>query len=199
MKFNKTKCECDFFDKVRWIALKDNPYCANITNRDEDFISYIAQEQYRLEIDDIYGLNFANANELEYVIRILDAHKENVIELFFLGSLSKDKVFSNLNYLEYYMFSLFSFLSKKQLDDYYIGKIFNGNKIYHHERTEHRGESIYKFTDIALSYHKLFYIVSVFCVTNDKIKPLISSPNHLIKCIKESLDIKEIKVWHYRP
>lgn len=94
----------DIENKVRWIVIK------SLTERDEELFEYIEEEQYKLNIEDKFLIDFSN--EKDFVCEILETHRQSVIESFFYDLLKKDKALYNLNSFEYYMWSLCCFLEK---------------------------------------------------------------------------------------
>ena len=200
-RYLQKKYSYDLFDKVRWIALKANLGSIFIDDsrrtmkevRDRESIEYISREQNNLNIDSNYCIDFSSENETTNIREILDIHKNEVINCLFLDTLKKDKKFYKLDFFEYYMISLFSFLEKNKLKY----EDFNNKKMYHKEWSEQEGEWIYKFTEYGIIYYKLYYIVTLFCAKNENLKPLITSCEHTINCIKKNLDKKEITVLYH--
>ena len=185
-------------NKVRWIAIKGCLGTVFIDEkpkdvRDQDLVEYILQEQYKLNVEEEFLLDLSNDKEFDFVCSILDSHKQDVIESFFKGSLKKSKDFCRLDYLEYYMCSLWDFLEeiglKRKINDISLCKYLQKDGIY----------TTYKFTDYGIIYQKLYYITTLFCVTNDRIKPLFTDPKHTLKGIRKNLETGETSFWSYRP
>lgn len=192
----------DLFDKVRWIAIKvydgsifiDDSWKTSKEVRDKDLIEYIINEQHNFQVDNIHSIDISNKIEIAFVCDILDAHKNEVIENLFLNSLVKDEKFFNLDFLEYYMFSLRNFLEKKQLKR----DTFNNIVLYDYIRKE-GSYTTYELTDYGIIYQKLLYVVTLFCINNEKIKTLLTNPKNTINSVKKCLENQEITFGSYRP
>ena len=204
-KHKERKYARDLFDKVRWIAIKvSGVYGGSIfindsrktskEVRDKDLIEYIIDEQHNFKIDNFYSIDISNKIEKNFVCDILDAHKNEVIENLFLDLLTKDEKFFNLDFLEYYMFSLRNFLEKKQLKR----DTFNNIVLYDYIRKE-GSYTTYELTDYGIIYQKLLYVVTLFCTNNEKINILLTNPQKTINSVKENLENQEITFWSYRP
>lgn len=170
--------EHDMENKVRWIAVKST------TGRDEELFEYIMQEQYKLNVEDEFCIDFSS--EKDFVCEILEAHRQRVIESFFYNSLKKEKSIYNLNSVEYYMLSLQGFLEENLL------KEFNGKDMYKClESGTHK--CTYEFTNNATIYVKLYYIVTLFCATNESVK-LVFNVNYKLNNAKTILRNKKMTV-----
>lgn len=187
----------DLVDKVRWIAIQS--YMGSIGShgtckevRDRELFEYIENEQNNLNIEKDFCIDFSNEKEKDFVCKILEIHKQNVVESFFRDSLTKDKAFYQLKYLEYYMFSLRGFLENNihnEINDIRLLK-------YHQKDGSY---TTYELTDYGFIYQKLYYVATLFCVTNESIEPLFTSSQHTLKGIKQDLESREITFWTYRP
>ena len=145
----------DIEDKVRWIVIKSfsgtiGNHRTSKTVRDMELFEYIEEEQYRLNVDDKYRIDFST--EKNRVCEILETHRQMMIESYFFNSLKQDKAQYNLDYLEYYMWSLCCFL----------------------------GNNLAK-TDHGITYYKLYYVVSRFCENNKNIKQFFVPTFNTIK------------------
>ena len=183
------KYKRNLFDKVQWIATKSfedsNSY---IIVRDNLF-EYIEQAQFSLNVEENFCIDFSNEQEKDFICKILDIHKQNIIDSFFRNSLTKHKDYYNLNNLEYYMFHLMNFLEKNERRDKFNEKVlyefFHKDEVY---RT-------YKLTDYGISYQKLYYITFLFCANNEKTKLLLDNANHTLNGIKKIIETREIQYW----
>ena len=138
-------------------------------------------------------LGLSKGKEFDFVCSILDSHKQHIIESLFDGSLKTDKEIYQLNHLEYYMFCLWNFLAKagrkQEINDISLCEYSQKDGIY----------TTYKFTDYGVIYQKLYYITTLFCVTNERTKLLFTDPKHTLKGIREDLEKGEISFWSSRP
>lgn len=195
----------DLFDKVRWIAIKvsgtyggfifiNDSRQTSKEVRDRDLIDYIIREQYNLKIENDYCIDASNKFEKDFICEVLEAHQKVVIENLFCDSLTKDKMFFKLNFLEYYMLSLRNFLEKIQLNR----DNFNNIILYDFIRQD-GSYRIYELTEHGLIFNKLLFIVTLFCANSENIKPHFTNPDKVLKDLKINLDNKEIAFWSYRP
>lgn len=199
-KYKKRKYALDLFDKLRWIAIKSSYGSIFINDerrtlkevRDRDLIDYIINEQQNLKIENDYCIDDSNKFEKNFICEILDAHTKEVIENFFCDSLKKEKIFFHLNFFEYYMLSLRNFLDEKLLNR----NDFNNIILYNFFRQDGRYK-IYKLTEHGFMFHKLLFIVTLFCTNNENIKQHITNPNKVLKDLKTKLDSKKIEKIGY--
>lgn len=196
------KYENDLVDKVRWIVIKSYNGSIFINDskesskevRDRELFKYIEREQHKLNIEKKYCIDFSNEEEKDFICKILESHKQSVIESFFYKLLTKDKKFFELDFLEYYMFSLQSFLKEKLLKS----DNFNDIVLYNHLRADGCYRT-YNLTDYGFIYTKLYYITTFFCVNNENTKHLLNNPKRTLNSIRENLQNGEIKLYTYRP
>lgn len=195
-KYKNRKYALNLFDKVRWIAIKASYGSIFINDerrttkkvRDRDLIDYIINEQQNLKIENDYCIDDSNKFEKNFICEILEAHKKEVIENFFCDSLKKEKIFFQLNFFEYYMFSLLNFLNEKLLNR----NDFNNIILYNFFRQDGWYKT-YKLTEHGFMFLKLLYVVTLFCINNENIKPHITNHNKVLKDLKTELDSKQIK------
>ncbi len=197
--FLQKRYEQDTFDKVRWIAIKNHlgsieSHHSYKTIRDKELYEYILELQYNLNLEEYFCLDFSNEKEKDFICEILDTHKNSVVTSLFYNSLKKHKDIYKLDFLEYYLFSLWEFLSNKQekneeFKDKVLWKFFSRDGSY----------TTYKFTDYGVIYQKLFYIATLFCVNNEKTKILLTDSQHTLNGVKKNLENKEITFYTYRP
>ena len=189
----------DLLDKVRWIAISGNMGCIFDSRgkhkdvRDRALYKYIEREQNELNVEQEFCIDFFNEKEKDFICKILEIHKQKDIESFFRDSLKKDKVFYQIDKLEYYMFSIYGFLRENEVRAE-LDKII----LYTFDRQDGAYRT-YKLTEFGLLYQRLYYIVTLFCVTNEKTKSLFADSTHTLNCIKKDLENGEIKLWSYRP
>ena len=192
------KYERDLVGKVRWIVIQSSMgFIGNHRTyrevRDRELFKYIEKEQHKLNVEKKFCIDFSNEKEKDFICKVLEIHKQSVIESFFYNSLIKDKKFFNLDFFEYYMFSLQVFL-KKQLES----DNFNDIVLYSYLCKDENYRT-YKLTDYGFIYTKLYYITTLFCVSNENMKHLLSNPKRILNSIKENLENREITFWSYRP
>ena len=168
----------DLHRKIRWLATQDN------------LSKYIFREQKALNVDDEYCVDFSNPAELEFIDKTLDIHKNKTIDAFFSESLIEDKLFYNLNFLEYYMFSLYGFLER----NCYRSPLGFFLENYTYKCKNDFGNSIYSLTEQGVIYTKLRHIVTLYCVKNENTKKLFTSPKDALDDIKKLLYKKEFVV-----
>jgi len=194
------KYERDLTDKVRWIVIQS--LFGSIGNhrtykevRDRELFKYIEREQHYLKLEKEFCIDFSNEKEKDFICKVLEIHKQSVVQSFFYNSLTKDKKFFNLDFLEYYMYSLQQFLNERHEE-----KSDNINKMILYSYLHKDGSyTTYKLTDYGLIYEKLHYITTFFCVNNKNIEPLFTDSKHTLNGIKQVLEEGEIVFWSYRP
>ena len=205
------KLEKDLMDKVRWIAIVS--HSGSIGNhstykevRERELYKYIENEQGRLlyendknrvVVEKEFCIDFLNEKAKDLVCKILDIHKQSVIESFFHNSLRKGKDFYRLNFLEYYMLSLWAFLENRLNDGKKCEKLDDIELCnFSHSKDNY---ITYELTNNGFLYTKLLYIITLFCVNNEKLEPFIKNSDRTLCSIKEYLETKKITYWSYRP
>lgn len=196
------KYERDLVDKVRWITIQSYMGSIFINDskrsskevRDRELYKYIEREQHKLNLEMKFCINFSNEKEKNFICKILESHKQSVIESFFYKLLIKDEKFFNMDFLEYYMFSLQGFLREQFLKS----DNFNNIVLYNYLRNDESYRT-YKLTDYGIIYKKLYYITTLFCVNNENITTLVINSKRELNSIKENLEHGEITFWSYRP
>lgn len=169
--FKKHSCNENIFKKVGWIAEKESYsvcYSDRVKLRDKDLLSYLIEEQCKLNIPEDLYIDDSNEIEKEHLEKIIGSHRNNVVESYFLDFLKKDKEICKLTSLEYCMFSLVCFLNKK-----------NNYKFEIFEPREYTDNNRYycQLTDFGRAWYKLYLITTMFCKMNEKTKTLIGSIN----------------------
>lgn len=154
----------NMYKKVGWIAEKESlnmVYSESVQLRDYDLLSYIIEEQSKLNISKEFCIDFSNEGEKKNVEEILNYHKNKVVELYFRGFLSKSRKVCQLSSLEYYFFSLYSFLYK-EID---------------------KGQSSFKWSlnDNGRAFFKIYLITNMFVENNEKTKNLFDYINPNLK------------------
>lgn len=156
-------------NKVAWIYDRRLNVGFNYTHlRDSELYEYIEIHQRELNIPRQYRIDFSNETEKEYLSKILDKHKEHVIEYYFYNRLKETKEIHYLNSLEYYFFSLHCFVYGN-LSDY------KDNDAY--EKKEYISDWQFKcqLTEYGRVYYKLELITRSYIESNDKVQKLFES------------------------
>lgn len=168
----------NIFKKVGWISFKEPPgfYSKRADLRDEDLIYYIMVEQYNLDILNNYPLEITTQEE-HLVEDILEVYRKNVIRSYFLDILSNNKELTKLSSIEYFMFSLCTFLQTYTVTKCAESKYVFNKKIYSVD---------YKLTDFGKVYYKVYLITRLFCEKNEKTKNFLGgiTSNQIIEYIK---------------
>ena len=153
----------NMFRKVGWIAEKERTMCYSdsINLRNMELISYIAEEQSKMNIPKQHHIDFSNDREIKNVEEILNFHKNKVVESYFHGILSKSRNICKLTPLEYYFFSLYCFLYKE---------VDNGNSSFK-----------WRLTDDGIAFFKLYLITNIFIESNENTRKLFEYINPNLK------------------
>ena len=187
----------DMFKKVGWIAEKEcNTMCYSdsVRLRDMELISYIMEEQKKLNLPKRFCLDYSNDNEKKDAEEILNLHKNDVIKSYFHGLLTISKNIYKLSSLEYYFYSLYCFIYK-ELDEHK----YQDKKYTNEEYTDKTYFSC-QLTDYGRTYYKLYLITFMFIEKNEKTRKLFKYINHEHKQhIAKNLDKNEVQFWTYRP
>ena len=152
------------YKKIGWIAEKDkctSAYSEDVSLRSEDLIYYIMEQQGESDIPKQYRIDFTNKSEIKNVEEILNTHRNNVVESYFHGFLSKSRKICKLEPLEYYFFSLYCFLYKE---------IDKGHSSFE-----------WNLNDNGRAFFKLYLITNIFVESNEKVKKLFNYINPNIK------------------
>lgn len=189
--------KADLYKKIGWIAEKSHPmnYYKDVDLRNEELVYYIMQEQRRLSIPEQLRIDFSNESEKKDAEEILTLHKNDVIKSYFSGFLSKSKNICKLNSIEYYFYSLYSFIDN-ELNEYksYQDEIY-GDKEYL-EKNYFRCT----LTDFGRIYYKLYLISLLYIEKNKRTRMLYEyiNPEHKDH-ITEYIEKNEVVFWRYRP
>lgn len=156
------------FEKIAWIVeKKSNMWCNNVHLRNEDLITYFYEEQIKLYIPENLRLDYSNEIEKADAEKILEAHRNHVINLYFSDTLIKDKNKYKLSSFEYYMFSLFNFL-QPEINEH---RDYNKDKIYSFKSLD-KPYSYYTLTNYGRAYYKLYLITLMFIEKNENTNDL---------------------------
>lgn len=137
----------NMYKKVGWIAEKDRHnicYSEFVRLRDYELLSYIIEEQNKLNLSKEFCIDYSNEKEKQDAEELLNIHRAEVIKNYFHGFLISNKVICKLNSLEYYIFSLFN----------HVDNLIVKNSRYH---------------DFNKTHYKLYLITRKFCEINSKI------------------------------
>ena len=198
--FDKTRnlyqCQ-NLFQKVGWIAEKEYRtvcYSDSVRLRNMELISYIAEEQQSLSINENLRIDFSNEAERKNIEEILNLHKADVIKSYFHGFLSKSKNICKLNAKEYYFYSLYCFIYKELKEYKYQDEIYKDKE--YTDKTHFNC----KLTDYGRAYYKLYLITQMFVENNERTKKLFEYINPKLRNqIADYLNKNEVGFWSYRP
>lgn len=187
---NRLDDEQNLYRKVAWIAVKQKPFVFSGTSRLFELIEIVELEHNNLNIDEQFRLDFSSETEKENLTKILNTHKEHVIKSYFHGLLAKSNEIYALNELEYYFFSLNSFL---------YDTIYDVNAAYTSREQVSDNEFKYQLTDYGRVYYKLHLVTSLYIEKNEhKVKKLFKyidkeQKNRLMEALEKN------EVLLYRP
>lgn len=178
-------------EKVAWIS--DIYYFPNGMRpphlRDWKLHEYIEIEQRNQQIPLHYRIDFSNEIEKEHLNKILNKHKEHVIEYYFCNRLKETKDIYELKSLEYYFFSLHCFVYDNLC-------YYKDNDAY--EKKEYISDWQFKsqLTEYGRVYYKLELITHSYIECNAKVQNLFEHINKERKnLIMETLNKNEVSNW----
>lgn len=190
-------CLCNFFEttrdnKISRALFKHVQWC--VTQTPQELFFRILCTQKDIETDYI----LSKENDLDSIVEILQKHQEYLANQYWKEDLVSNKTILKLENHEYYFKSLFYYLDKNVLNNYFFG--------YEHPMYIKISEKRYgawsdpsfethnSITEHGIAYNKLFYIVCRFCEENAAIKGIFNSP--MSPRIKETLDEQSIIIFH---
>ena len=164
--FKKLSRSENIFKKVGWIVEKESYsvcYSDRVNLRDKDLISYLIEEQSKLNIPKQHRIDFSNNSEIKNVEEILKFHKNKVVESYFQDFLSTSRNICKLKPLEYYFFLLYCFLYKE---------VDKGNSSFK-----------WNLTDYGRAFFKLYLITNIFVESNENTRKLFEYINPNLKVL----------------
>lgn len=187
--------------KIRCCAL----WCINGGYKENVLTDFIFQVQSALKIPPEYCLGQA---DLPFMKIILSSFAEKLKSDLLSGMYEKDAVYEGAKHNIRRMF----WLSETKCTDFFILKLesylckhqynahFGEYKLYNLQEKIERAswgsksyDVVYSLTNYGLTYHKLFHICNIFCVTN---KHLNKFDEHIPGGREEYIDKKQITFWN---
>ena len=136
-------------EMIAWSILK------NDNNREfSDMVDAIMYVQNKLCIPAKYQIE---RQERVYVVAIIDAYRDDVVQLFFSGKIAYPKVKGGLSGIEFFMYALQAVIYGHLYDNTFCGK-------------EMRDKSD-MLTDFAIVVIKMFIIAQIYCNQNKTLNP----------------------------
>lgn len=159
-----------------------------------DLIDYIHRAQMNLKIPSCYC--FTQQSELDFVDLLLKEYQRSITQAFFNHSLQLPKYKKSLSGEQFFMYMLYMTLNQHQCDSYYLNHAMHTKRLSYIEGGlwgVQNYDATYLLSDFALTYYKLYYVVSLFC-QND---PLLSQNKVFVDpdSIKKNIDSKQISIW----
>lgn len=156
----------------------------------------ISNAQNKLKIKKKYCL-FGD-EEWEYVREILDEYKKDLMLSYFRGHLIVIKSKYVLSGENYFMASLYTFLSDHQCDYKFLEHDMHKEIISYKSYGESFSagfDATYALTEFAMVFHKMHYITYMYCKGNEILKAFVPEWNE--KNLKEILDTKQIQLSRF--
>ena len=149
---------------VDWSTSSDNHVRCNLSLSD-----YIYKAQIRLSLSQEYRI--AGDEERKILNKILGEYQKDLMQAYFAGRLVLPKSKYVIQGEDYFMFTLYAFLSGHQSDYEFLG---------HNMR---------KATDFSVVLHKMHYITYMYCCGSEIFKNYVPEWNE--EMLKEILDAEE--------
>jgi hypothetical protein len=176
---------------VAWSASADNHIRGNLSLCD-----YLHNAQRKLKLSREYCIY--DDDERSYAKSIIEEYRQDLMQSYFKRNTYTIKSKYTVKGLDYFMFSLYAFLSDHQCDH----EMCNQNM--HTEQTEYKSygywggplyDATYALSDFAVVFHKMHYISYMYCRESVVLKALVPAWNE--QNLKEILDAKQIEVSRY--
>lgn len=194
LHFSNLDYQKNLYQKVSWIALKDDPKkpagrAANLRNFDLDL--YVIKEQNnRVDLSD-FRIDPLNEEEDKAFNKILALHKQDVLKLYFSDSLEKSEDIYKLGPLDYYFYSLHSFIVKNC-----TSSMFSKNFSYRASVSNY--ETKYNLTDFGRAYYKIRLIAWSYIEKKPHIRKLCGYVNSNEKeYICEALTKNVVSIYNF--
>ena len=176
--YKENKYRLDLYEKVGWIAEKENHWygCCNHL-RMSDLSYYIMQEQNDLNISEEFRIDYNNENEKKNIEDILEGLKNEVIKDYFYDKLAKSKLVYKCTSLEYFMYRLYLFIDYNLENYEYIKE----EKIYKDREYTDKTRFNCQLTEYGRVYYKLYLITLLFIEKHEAARKLFKYINPKLK------------------
>lgn len=166
---------------VAWSIIPDHPF-GNISAHDLPLWSYVSNAQIEFKLPQEYRIS--GDDEWNYAKEILEEYLRVLTISYFKGKLALIKSKYAVDGDDYFMFTLYAFLSEHQCDYDFLGHDM------HSDRLNTGSPKTYAQTDFAIVLHKMHYITYMYCRGSEILKTYVPAWNE--KNLKEILDTKQI-------
>jgi hypothetical protein len=176
---------------VAWSVSTDNHARCNLS-----LSEYIIKTQNKLSLPQEHRVS--GSAEIDYMKAILTEYQRYLTQSYFNGYLKVIKSKYVIQGEDYFMFSLYTFLSEHQCDYEFIEQDMHKQRISYKEYgswSVTHFDATYSLTDFAVVFHKMHYITYMYCRNNEILKALVPAWNE--KTLKEILDTKQLQVSRY--
>lgn len=140
----------------------------------------------------------AGDDDWSYVREIIDEYKKDLMLSYFRGHLIVIKGKYAISGENYFMASLYAFLSDHQCDYEFLGHDMHKERISYKSYGESFSagfDATYALTEFAVVFHKMHYITYMYCKGNEILKAFVPEWNE--KNLKEILDTKQIQLSRF--
>jgi hypothetical protein len=195
-KWRELTKERELRNLVSWSTVRSRPNELLIHAHDLPLWSYISNSQIELKLPQDYRIG--GDDEWAYTKEILEEYQKDLTQSYFKGHLIVIKSKYVISGENYFMASLYAFLSEHQCDYKFIGHDMHKERISYKRYGEGFSSAydvIYALTDFAIVFHKMHYITYMYCRRNDILRSLVPEWNE--KNLKEILDTKQIQLSRY--
>lgn len=185
-KWRELSRERKLRELVAWSIIPDHPF-GNISGHDLPLWSYISNAQIEFKLPQEYRIS--GDDEWDYAKEIIEEFLRNLTHSYFKGKLTLIKSKYEVRGEDYFMCSLYAFLSEHQCDYEFLGHNM------HSDLLNTSSPTTYAQTDFATALHKMHYITYMYCRRSEILKYLVPEWNE--KNLQEILDTKQIMLFRY--
>lgn len=186
-KWRELSKERKLRDLVSWSVVRTKPYELLVHAHDLPLWAYLKNAQIEFKLPDKYRIT--GDVEWGYAKEVIEEFQKDLIQSYFKGHLKLIKSKYDVRGEDYFMCSLYAFLSEHQCDYEFLGHDM------HSDLLNTGSPTTYAQTDFAIALHKMHYITYMYCRRSKILKYLVPEWNE--KNLQEILDTKQIMLFRY--
>lgn len=195
-KWYKYAQEQKLRDLVSWSAIGDYSPSLGRHSYVSELLITVLNAQYNDAIDKKHRIT--EEAEKQYVNEIIEEYQKDIMRSYFKGYLKMIRSKYVVQGKDYFMLSMYAFLSEHQCDYKFLEYDMHKDRISHKSYGSTFGagfEATYALTDFAIVLHKMHYITYMYCRGNDILRGFVPEWNE--KNLKQILDTKQIQISRY--
>ena len=179
------------FELVSWSVIGDYDPVLNRYSYTNDIMFEIQRAQNGDRIDSRYKIT--EHSEIELVREIVKEFQKHIARLYFRDKLLLIKSKYVVTPTDYFMVSLFAFLSDNSYEHNFLGHDMFGERVEYQEFKDGSGYSATDtLSDYGFLYYKLFNVTYVYCQKSEVLKGTVAP--WAGERIKEALETRQIKI-----